>query len=344
MSHSSRSSTTVMPLPLYVIASGSSRHVLRAVEPALGLFRDALEQRLRASRRRSTRVARRHAHGTPCRGRRPSPSVVVPPTRHLVEAVFGRREPRAVLAVVLDGPLHRHVFDLAGRRRDVRRDAAVVDALEFRDRARRRSASPARPSARAPASRVTITRSGTPSTSQRASRCQNVWYVGSFTSILRVHPPQPGVLHGAAPASCRGRTAATPARPARGRARRCPSSSTVAPGLVSRSGLSDVSGGRSRHFAAASLFLVGDLRRRMVGADARRLHDELGRRILRSARRRDRARPAARRPSGVPAQPPSENDRGPPSISRPPPRTSTKSLEHPQLLGRERRRLHRCPE
>ncbi len=60
MSQSSRSSTTVMPLPLYTIAS---RAALSAAleEAAAGFFREALQAAARASPRRSTprRSARR---------------------------------------------------------------------------------------------------------------------------------------------------------------------------------------------------------------------------------------------------------------------------------------------
>ena len=117
MSHSSRSSTTVMPLA----AVGDRVH----------------DRRRRPSRRSSglrSRSATRCSSGARIAASKYSASLGATRTvsdaaagvlavarraadRHLVEPVFGRREARAVLAVVLDRPVHRHVFDLARRRR-----------------------------------------------------------------------------------------------------------------------------------------------------------------------------------------------------------------------------------
>ena len=103
-----------------------------------------------------------------------------------------------------------------------------------------------------------------------------------------------------------------------------PESSTVAPGFTARIGLTAVTSGISFQLRRCG-FGFGNLRdgRALAGLGRPRREDPVARCDLRPLS--FSMTTGSTSPTGVPAQPPSANDRRPPSISRPPPRLFTKS-------------------
>ena len=101
-----------------------------------------------------------------------------------------------------------------------------------------------------------------------------------------------------------------------------------------------MSGGRSRHFAAASSSLSVICVAGWFWPGARRPHDRAprGRRSVVAARRGSSTTGSASA-SGVPAQPPSANDRVAAEREQAAAAHVDEVLEHPLLLGRERGRL-----
>ena len=170
-----------------------------------------------------------------------------------------------------------------------------------------------------------MTRSGTSSTSQRAEAAPE-GRVGRVGDRQLRRPSATARNPGsAARAPCRGRSAATPAPPVPASLLSSALSSTVAPGLTPCTGLTR---GDRRQLVPAlrrRRLVAGDLRHRVVGAGARRLDRKFRRQCVGPVARGCRASTGSTSATGVPAQPPSANDRRPPSISRPPPRLPTKS-------------------
>ena len=167
---------------------GQRRHGRSGVKAAAGVFGDALEER-RTHRRvevlaivgRGADVCRVGAHRRAgARGRH----------ANLVEPVLRRDERRAVLAVAIDDETHRHVTSLALRPCHRRRDVRIVEAWKppSRTPAVTVNVSPASTRSRSTAA---VTRSGTPSTSQRSSRRHSVSCVrssaGTVACICHIH-------------------------------------------------------------------------------------------------------------------------------------------------------------